>query len=137
MSYRAGTIRFSEEGCVTMKTVVKVMVVDDDHEMLKVMAYGLESYGYEVLTCENASEALLLALTDPSDFVITDHDMPGMDGVELTRRLRGILPAAVIIGMSGRDHGTEFLQAGANDFVQKPFVPYDLVMMIDGRDLPS
>ena len=120
-----------------MKTVVRVMVVDDDQEVLKVMAYGLESYGYEVLTCENATEALLMALTDPSDYVITDHDMPGMDGVELTRRLREILPAAIIIGMSGRDHGMVFLQAGANDFVQKPFVPYDLVMMIDGRDLPS
>ncbi|MEK6744204.1 MAG: response regulator [Nitrospirota bacterium] len=120
-----------------MEKAVKVMVVDDDREVLSVMAYGLESYGYQVRTCENATEALLLALTDPCEFVITDHDMPGMDGVELTRRLRGLLPAAVIIGMSGRDHGMVFLRAGANDFVQKPFVPYDLVMMIDGRDLSS
>jgi len=119
-----------------MEKTIKVMVVDDDRSILNVMAYGLESYGYQVRTCENATEALLYALTEPSDFVLTDHDMPGMNGVELTRKLRGLLPAAVIIGMSGRDHGMVFLQAGANDFLQKPFVPYDVVMMIDGRDMP-
>ena len=120
-----------------MKTSVKVMVVDDDLDVLKIMAYGLESYGYQIRACENATEALLWAATDPCEFVIADHDMPGMDGVELTRRLRKILPSAVIIGMSGRDHGMIFLQAGANDFVLKPFAPYDLIMMIDGRELPS
>lgn len=119
-----------------MERPFKVMVVDDDRDVLSVMVYGLESYGYQVRTCENATEALLHALTDPSDLVITDHDMPGMDGVELTRRLRVLLPAAVIIGMSDRDHGMVFLQAGANDFLRKPFVPYDVVMMIDGRDMP-
>lgn len=72
-------------------------------------------------------------MTDPCDFVITDYDMPGMDGLTLTRRLREMLPAAVIIGMSGRDFRMAFLQAGVNDFVQKPFVLYDLVMMINGR----
>jgi DNA-binding response OmpR family regulator len=119
-----------------MKTEIagKVMVVDDDPDVLKTMAYALESYGYQVRTCENATEAQIWAMTEPCDFVITDHEMPGMDGVALTRRLREMLPATVIIGMSGRDLGMVFLQAGANDFVQKPFVPYDLVMMIDGRD---
>jgi DNA-binding response OmpR family regulator len=115
----------------------KVMVVDDNPDLLKTMTYALESYGYQVRTCENATEALLWAMTDPCDVIVTDHDIPGMDGVALTAWLREMLPATVIIGMSEQDLGMVFLLAGANDFVQKPFTPYDLVMRIDGRDLPT
>lgn len=120
-----------------MQIAGKVMVVDDNQDMLSTMSSAFESYGYLVRTCENAAEALLWAMTDPCDVIITDHDMPGMDGVTLTAWLRELFPATVIIGMSGRDLGMVFLLAGANDFVQKPFSPYDLVMKVDGRDLPS
>ncbi len=113
----------------------RVMVVDDDPTILRTMTYALESYGYQVRTCENATEALLWALAEASDYVITDYDMPGMNGPDLARRLRKQLPGTVIIGMSGQDRCMEFLEAGANDFLQKPFAPYDLVMMIDGRDM--
>lgn len=118
-----------------METAGRVLVVDDDRDILMIMAYAFESYGFEVRTCENATEAMLWALAEASDYVITDNTMPGMNGIELVRRLRQLLPATVIIGMSGQDLGLEFLQAGANDFMRKPFTPYDLVMMIDGRDL--
>ncbi|MHB8843635.1 MAG: response regulator [Nitrospirota bacterium] len=118
-----------------MEIAGRVMVVDDDPSIRKTMTYAFESYGYQVRTCENATEALLWALAEASDYVITDYRMPGMNGLDLTRRLRKQLPATIIIGMSGDDRGTEFLEAGANDFLQKPFAPYDLVMMIDGRDL--
>lgn len=120
-----------------MEIAGRIMVVDDDPYMLKTMTYAFESYGYQVRTCENATEALLWALADASEFVITDYDMPGMNGLDLTRRLRIQLPETIIIGMSGHDLSVEFLEAGANDFLQKPFAPYDLVMMIDGRDLPG
>lgn len=118
-----------------MESSGRIMVVDDDPGVRKIMTYAFESYGYQVRTCENATEALLWALAEASDFVITDYNMPGMNGLDLTRRLRKQLPATIIIGMSGEDRGTEFLEAGANDFLKKPFAPYDLVMMIDGRDL--
>jgi DNA-binding response OmpR family regulator len=111
--------------------------VDDNQAVLKTMAFAFQSYGYQVRTCENATEALVWALADSSDYVVTDYDMPGMDGAALTWRLREHLPATIIIGMSGQERGMEFLQAGANDFLQKPFAPYDLVMMINGRDLPN
>ena len=120
-----------------MQKAAKVMVVDDDRDVLTIMVYGLESYEYQVRACENAVEALACASTEAFDFIIVDHDMPCMDGIDLTRRLRQSLPAAVIIGMSGRDHGMAFLQAGANDFLQKPFAPHDVIMMIDGGDMPQ
>ncbi len=115
----------------------KVMIVDDDKDTIKTMVYAFESYGYRVQTCGSATEAMICIAADTFDYVITGHELPGMDGVMFSRLLRELLPEAVIIGMSGRDLGTSFLKAGANDFVRKPFTPYDLVMMIDGRDLPS
>jgi DNA-binding response OmpR family regulator len=120
-----------------MKSAGRILVVDDDRDILKMMAFAFESNGFEVRTCENATEALLWALADPCDYVVTDYDMPGMDGAELTLRLREHLPATIIIGMSGQDRGMEFLHAGANDFLQKPFTPYDLLIMINGRALPN
>jgi two-component system alkaline phosphatase synthesis response regulator PhoP len=113
-----------------------VLIVDDDKDILTVMLYGLESYGYLVRTCENALTALGNASQETFDYIITDLDMPGMDGLALTRMLRQEQPRAVIIGMSGKDMGVPFLEAGANDFIRKPFVPFDLATMIDGGDLP-
>jgi DNA-binding response OmpR family regulator len=120
-----------------MKNAGRILIVDDDRDILKIMTLAFESNGFEVRTCENATEALLWALAEASDYIITDYDMPSMNGLELTHRLRNHLPATIIIGMSGQDRGMEFLHAGANDFLQKPFTPYDLVMMINVRDLPN
>jgi DNA-binding response OmpR family regulator len=117
-----------------MEIAGKVLIVDDDRNILKIMSYAFKTYGFEVRTCENSTEAMLWALAEASDYVVTDYNMPGMNGLELARRLRQHLPATVIIGMSAQDRGMEFLHSGANDFWQKPFAPYDLVMMIDGRD---
>jgi DNA-binding response OmpR family regulator len=111
------------------------LIVDDEPQIRDTLHYALVSYGLLVNTCENATEALLKSMFDDFHFIIIDHDMPGMNGVELTRRLRERHPLAVIIGMSGLDKSLEFLSAGANDFLKKPFVPYRLAMMIDGRDL--
>jgi DNA-binding NtrC family response regulator len=113
----------------------RVLIVDDEIQIRDSLNYALISYGLLVTTCENATEAILRSMFDDFHFIITDYDMPGMNGVELTRRLRERHPMAVIIGMSDLDRSTEFLLAGANDFLQKPFVPYRLAMMIDGRDL--
>lgn len=113
----------------------QAMIIDDDKDLMHCLQYAFESYGYEVACCVNGTEALLLSMTRGFDYIITDCCMPGMDGIELTRRLREQHPRAIIIGMSGEDRGMEFLRAGANDFLQKPFVPYQLAMMMDGGDL--
>lgn len=120
-----------------MEERLRVLVVDDNQDILHILQYGLESYGFEVRTCLSAEEAESVVSSGCYDFVMTDHDMEGMDGLELTRRLRERCARTVIIGMSGTDLGVEFLTAGANDFIRKPFVPYDAAMMLDGRDLPG
>lgn len=117
------------------EVVQKVMIVDGDKQAFRSLQYALTSYGFHVVLCKSALVALLCSKLEQFDFIITGDEMPDMDGVELTRRLRGHLPLTIIIGMSRTDRGEVFLRAGANDFIQKPFVPYRLAMMIDGGDI--
>lgn len=121
-----------------MPSESRVLVIDDNKEVRKTINYALTSYGFEIFECDNATEALSLAMRESFDYIITDFDMPGMNGIDLVRRLRAILPPlVVIIGMSGDDVSRRFLEEGANDFLMKPFVPYRLAMMIDGGDIAS
>jgi DNA-binding response OmpR family regulator len=113
----------------------KVMIVDDDKNMFHSLRYALSSCGFHVLLCENATEALLCSVVEEFDYIVMEYEMPGMDGLELLRRLREQLPRAVIIGMGEKDMGQTFLLSGANDFLQKPFIPYRLAMMLDGGDI--
>jgi len=125
-----------ELGEIRMLEDPKVLIVDDDSETRKLLQAILTSYEMEVTLCENATEALLSVMGGTYDYIIIDYRMPGMNGIELVRRLREILPPmTVIIGMSSEDISRQFLLAGANDFVLKPFVPYNVAMMIDGRDM--
>ena len=116
----------------------KVMIVDDDHKIRSVLLHALSSCDFEVKVCENSAEALFCLTSAEFDYIVTDYRMPGMNGLELTKRLRErIPPLTVLIGMSGEDKGMDFLRAGANDFLQKPFSPYSLAMMMDGGDILS
>jgi CheY-like chemotaxis protein len=110
----------------------KVLIVDDDHNILTLLSHWLESCGFAVRTCGGALDALHAATTQFFDYIVTDNDMPRMNGIQLVRLLRHRQPRAIIIGMSGKDMNVQFLDAGANDFVQKPFRPNDIVMMMGG-----
>jgi len=113
-----------------------VLIVDDDKEVRDSLEYALISINMQVTLCENGTEALLAAMRGYYDYIITDFKMPGMHGIELVRRLRAVQPAlVVIIGMSSLDMGGPFLKAGANDFIEKPFVPLNVAMMLDGGDI--
>ncbi len=123
--------RFGEN----MDTDLKIMIIDDDLHFLTLLRDALDTCGLRVKICENGVEAMLNTILEQYDYIVTDFQMPGMDGVELTRRLRQQQHSAIIIGMSGRDIGESFLRAGANDFLLKPFPPYRLAIMIDGGDI--
>lgn len=113
----------------------KAMIVEDNTIIRETLAYALESYGLQVTCCENATEALLQTMMQEFHYIITDYSMPGMNGLELSRRLRAKFPLTVIIGMSSEDVEEPFLRSGANDFLLKPFAPYTLAMMIDGGEI--
>ncbi len=113
----------------------KTLIVTGDEDLRGMLQYALDSYGMQVLFCQGGAEVLAFSRIDPFDCIIIDCDTPGMDGIDLIRRLREQFVCAVIIGLCKEDRGVEYLQAGANDFLQKPFVPYRLVMMLHGGDI--
>ena len=115
----------------------QVMIVGCDSDLRDAITYALVSYGYRLNFFKSDLEALANVVIQPLDGIIIDCDLAGTEGVELIRRFRGQFPLAIIISMSREDKGAAFLQAGANDFLQKPFVPYRLAMMLDGGDILS
>src|SRR5512147_1481201 len=102
------------------------MVIDGNRETQGALMYALNSYGLTVTLCANAAEALLRSMFEDFDYIVGAFELPGMNGLELAGLLRERFPHAIIIGMSEKEMGEAFLGAGANDFLQKPFIPYRL-----------
>lgn len=104
---------------------LRVLVVDDNHLIRRLLTLILESAGYETVEAESAGDALAIARDTPPDVWIVDEVMPGVSGSELVRRLRGSrdprLGAAPIVGISGRvGASADLLEAGCDSFVAKP-----------------
>jgi two-component system, OmpR family, KDP operon response regulator KdpE len=104
-------------------TVPKVLVVDDDPSLLKALRIGLTARGDEIVVARTGGEAVeQVALADP-DLVILDLGLPDMDGVEVCRRVREFsgVPILVLSAYGDERRKVEALDAGADDFVTKPF----------------
>jgi two-component system KDP operon response regulator KdpE len=103
--------------------VTAVLVIDDEPQILRALRINLRVRQYEVYTAGNAGEALELAAKHPPDLVILDLGLPDLDGLEVIHGLRGWTDAPIIV-LSGRADSTdkvEALDAGADDYVTKPF----------------
>jgi signal transduction histidine kinase len=101
----------------------KILLVDDEEGIRKVLAISLADEGYEVLTAEHAEEALKVFGEALPRLVLTDIKMPGMDGVELLQRIKELNPDAEVIMMTGHgdlDLAIKSLQFEAADFITKP-----------------
>jgi len=99
----------------------RILIIDDDHLIRKLLRDFFELLGYEVLCLERARDALSRVKAECFDIVITDYSMPDMDGIELTRLIRQIRPSLPIIGISAACDERRFLDAGADHFIPKPF----------------
>jgi len=103
--------------------VTRVLVIDDEPQILRALRINLRARQYEVDTAATAAEALAVASAHPPDMVILDLGLPDMDGVEVIAGLRGWTAAPIIV-LSGRADSSdkvEALDAGADDYVTKPF----------------
>jgi two-component system KDP operon response regulator KdpE len=103
--------------------VTKVLVVDDDPSLLKALRIGLTARGDEVLVAHSGAEAInQVALAGP-DLVILDLGLPDLDGLEVCRRVREFsdVPIVVLSAYGDERRKVEALDAGADDFVTKPF----------------
>ena len=110
-----------------------VLVVDDDRHMRESVALLLNASGYDVVTSENAEEAIEKFLAAGIDVVLTDIRMPGISGVELTEKLHMMNPEIPVILMTAFaeiDVSIDAIQKGAFDFITKPFKPDYLIRSV-------
>jgi two-component system, OmpR family, KDP operon response regulator KdpE len=109
--------------------VTAVLVIDDEPQILRALRINLRVRQYDVHTAGSAREALELAAKHPPDLVILDLGLPDLDGLEVIHGLRGWTEAPIIV-LSGRADSTgkvEALDAGADDYVTKPFAMDELL----------
>ncbi len=107
-------------------TKSRVLVVDDDPRLLQIVAMYLSIEGYDVATARNGEEGLSEITSKRPDLVILDVMMPGMDGLEACRRIRGNpvtsdLPVLMFSALSGDADVERARVAGANNLITKPF----------------
>src|SRR5262245_61118720 len=122
-------------------TTARIMVVDDDPQIRRVLRTALVAQGYEVVDARNGDEALEKIRDEKVDLVILDMNMPGMGGLETCRLIRSTSDIAIIM-LTVRDAESdkvEALDAGADDYVIKPFSSPELMARIRAalRRLPQ
>jgi DNA-binding response OmpR family regulator len=118
-----------------------VLVADDDHDILILVTFRLERAGYDVLAAHDGEEALRLAFERAPDLAVLDVMMPKLDGYEVTARLRQnaatrLMPVILLTARVQEADIARGFEAGADDYVKKPFSPQELgarVQAILGR----
>jgi two-component system, OmpR family, KDP operon response regulator KdpE len=103
--------------------VTRVLVVDDEPQIVRALAINLRARRYDVHTAATGTEALAVAAAHPPDLVILDLGLPDMDGTEVIAGLRGwtAVPILVLSGRTDSADKVDALDAGADDYVIKPF----------------
>jgi len=107
----------------------RVLVVDDEPQIVRALKVVLREAGFEAAPAETAREALDLAAVRPPQAAIVDLVLPDLDGVEVTRRLRewSEMPILVLSAMGEEEQKVRALEAGADDYITKPFGARELV----------
>src|SRR4051794_12606312 len=108
--------------------MTRVLVVDDEPQLLRALRINLSARAYDVATAASGRDALKAAADAPPDIVVLDLGLPDFDGGEIIRGLRGWTDVPIIV-LSGRTQSSEKVQAldaGADDYVTKPFAMDEL-----------
>jgi two-component system phosphate regulon response regulator PhoB len=113
----------------------KIVVIEDEADILEVIQYNLTREGYRITGCRNGEEGLERVRRDAPDLVLLDLMLPGLDGLEVCRRLQADSTTAAIPIVMVTAKGEESdivlgLQMGADDYVTKPFSPKELLARI-------
>lgn len=108
-----------------------VLVADDDPDILDIVVYRLERSGYTVISARDGQEAFDLAVAHQPDLAVVDVMMPKLDGYELTRQLKThpateSMRVIILTANAQEDDVTRGFEAGADDYIRKPFSPQEL-----------
>ena len=114
---------------------IKILVVDDDPDIIEIISYNLKKENYKVFSCYNGTDSIKIAKKEKPDLIILDVMMPGMDGIQVCEKLRSEnkFNNTIIMFLSAR--GEDFTHiaaydAGADDFVNKPLKPRLLISKV-------
>jgi two-component system KDP operon response regulator KdpE len=112
--------------------MTRVLIVDDEPQILRALRINLQARQYEVVTAADAAGALREASSQRPDLVVLDLGLPDLDGVEVIRRLRAWtkVPIVVLSGRSDSRDKIDALDAGADDYVTKPFSVEELLARV-------
>jgi two-component system KDP operon response regulator KdpE len=133
MSSEAAQVRTSPAANETQRPAGRLLIVDDDYAVRRTLHITLYDLGFDVSEAASGDEAIALARVIRFDAVLLDVNMPGRNGIEVCRELRRLFPRLAILMLSIRsdqDDRVEALDAGADDYVIKPFHMRELTARI-------
>ena len=116
-----------------MAKKISILIVDDEESVRDSLYNWFIEDGYYVECAENAKKALTILQSDSFDIILADIKMPGMDGLEMLKRIKSLKSDAIVIIMTAFatvDTAVQALKDGAFDYVTKPFDPDDLSHLI-------
>jgi DNA-binding response OmpR family regulator len=113
----------------------KILIVDDEPNVLRMVSYALSAEGFEVVIAQNGTDALIKVLTEAPDLVLLDVMLPDMSGVEVCEQLRKRqetidLPVIMLSALAQVSDKVKSLEAGADEYVTKPIAPQELIARI-------
>jgi two-component system phosphate regulon response regulator PhoB len=117
------------------KTTGKILVVEDEPDLLDLVVYNLRKEGFRPVRAENGEKALTLAHEERPDLILLDLMMPGLDGLEVCRRLRASeatrdIPIVMVTARAEESDAVVGLSVGADDYVKKPFGVRELLARV-------
>ncbi len=115
----------------------KVLIIEDEWSVRELLKEFFSLNGYEAISAKDVYDAIEIVKNSSCSLVITDMHMPLMNGIELVKRIREINSSLPIIGMSIENNKDQFLSAGANYFLLKPFSLNRLKFILYTLSTPS
>lgn len=114
----------------------KILIIDDDMLIRELLKNQLSAKPYEIIEAKNGVEGISKAISDKPDLILLDLHMPGMDGVEVIKKIKAQdntkeIPIIVLTASGLNDEVVEALHSGANDFLTKQYQPDELIKKIE------
>jgi len=113
----------------------KILIVEDDKDIIKILEYNLKKEGFRVLDARDGEDALDLAVREHPDLIILDLMLPGVDGLEVCKSLKkegktSLIPVIMLTAKGQESDKVIGLELGADDYITKPFSPRELIARI-------